>query len=75
MSDLDTAIDQLSHGQYNQFKTTVSDLLMDRLKGRIENEKYSVSQSIFNDDEAEVDIEPEQIEEPEMPEETSDEEV
>ena len=70
MSDLSTAIDQLTHGQYNQFKSTVSDLLMDRLKGRIENEKYSVAQTIFADEQPEA-----EFDQPEMPEETSDEEV
>ena len=55
---------------------------MDRLKGRIDNEKYAVGQSIFAEDEPEaelesedqVDVEPE-IDELEQPEETSDEEV
>ena len=54
---------------------------MDRLKGRIDNEKYAVGQSIFADEpeaeldsEDQVDVEPE-IHELEQPEETSDEEV
>jgi hypothetical protein len=70
MSDLKDAIDQLANKQHDQFSTTVSDLLMDRLKGRIDNERFKVGQSIFADEE------PEQVEaEFEQPEETSDEEV
>lgn len=84
MADLEDAINQLSNKQYDQFKTSVSDMLMDRLKGRIDNEKYSVGQSIFAD-ESEEDIEQPEVdmaaddqpavEEPEQQEETSDEEV
>ena len=75
MSEVKDAIDQLSAKQYDQFSSTVSDLLMDRLKGRIDNEKYAVGQSIFAEEE------PEEIDaelngdELEQPEETSDEEV
>lgn len=85
MADLEDAINQLSNKQYDQFKTSVSDMLMDRLKGRIDNEKYSVGQSIFADDSDEDIEEPEvemaadddqpAVEEPEQQEETSDEEV
>ena len=72
MSEVKDAIDQLAAKQYDQFSSTVSDLMMDRLKGRIDNEKYAVGQSIFADEpEAELDIE-DQLE---QPEETSDEEV
>ena len=88
MPEVKDAIDQLANKQYDQFRSTVSDLLMDRLKGRIDNEKYNVGQSVFADQESEsddedievdseledgVEVEPE-IEE-EQPEETSDEEV
>ena len=70
MPEVKDAIDQLAVKQYDQFSSTVSDLLMDRLKSRIDNEKYAVGQSIFADEpEAELDDELEQ------PEETSDEEV
>ena len=70
MPEVKDAIDQLAAKQYDQFSSTVSDLLMDRLKSRIDNEKYAVGQSIFADEpEAELDDELEQ------PEETSDEEV
>ena len=70
MSEVKDAIDQLAAKQYDQFSSTVSDLLMDRLKGRIDNEKYAVGQSIFADEpEAEL------ADELEQPEETSDEEV
>ena len=75
MSEVKDAIGQLADKQYDQFSSTVSDLLMDRLKGRIDNEKYAVGQSIFAEEE------PEQIDaeldsdELEQPEETSDEEV
>jgi hypothetical protein len=73
MPEVKDAIDQLAQGQYDQFGTTVSDLLMDRLKGRIDNEKYAVGQSIFADDQSEDDLDLDgQIE---QPEETSDEEV
>ena len=73
MPEVKDAIDQLAHGQYDQFGTTVSDLLMDRLKGRIDNEKYAVGQSIFADDQSEDDLDLDgHIE---QPEETSDEEV
>ena len=81
MPEVKDAIDQLANKQYDQFRSTVSDLLMDRLKGRIDNEKYAVGQSIFADEpeaeldsEDQVDVEPE-IDELEQPEETSDEEV
>lgn len=69
MSEVKDAIDQLSQGQYDQFSSSVSDLLMDRLKGRIDNEKYAVGQSIFADAQSIDDIDLEQSEE------TSDEEV
>jgi len=77
MSEVKDAIDQLAAKQYDQFSSTVSDLLMDRLKGRIDNEKYAVGQSIFAEDEpeevdAELDSEDQELE---QPEETSDEEV
>lgn len=73
MPEVKDAIDQLAHGQYDQFSSSVSDLLMDRLKGRIDNEKYAVGQSIFADDQSEDDLDLDgQIE---QPEETSDEEV
>lgn len=82
MAESKDAIDQLAAKQYDQFSSTVSDLLMGRLKGRIDNEKYSVGQSIFADEseeeelesEDQIDVEPE-IDELEQPEETSDEEV
>jgi hypothetical protein len=73
MSEVKDAIDQLAQGQYDQFSSSVSDLLMDRLKGRIDNEKYAVGQSIFADDRSQENIDLDgQIE---QPEETSDEEV
>ena len=77
MSEVKDAIDQLAAKQYDQFSSTVSDLLMDRLKGRIDNEKYAVGQSIFAEEEpeevdAELDNEDQELE---QPEETSDEEV
>jgi hypothetical protein len=77
MSEVKDAIDQLAAKQYDQFSSTVSDLLMDRLKGRIDNEKYAVGQSIFAEEEpeevdAELDSEDQELE---QPEETSDEEV
>jgi len=73
MSEVKDAIDHLAQGQYDQFSSSVSDLLMDRLKGRIDNEKYAVGQSIFADDQSQEDIDLDgQIE---QPEETSDEEV
>jgi len=77
MSEVNDAIDQLAAKQYDQFSSTVSDLLMDRLKGRIDNEKYAVGQSIFAEEEpeevdAELDSEDQELE---QPEETSDEEV
>jgi hypothetical protein len=86
MSDLKDAIDQLANKQHDQFSTTVSDLLMDRLKGRIDNERFKVGQSIFADEEpeqveAQLDTSDElgqdepQVAEFEQPEETSDEEV
>jgi hypothetical protein len=81
MSELEDSIAQLSNKQYDQFKSSVSDMLMDRLKGRIDNEKYAVSQSIFNDqDEQEAQAELDQdyqpeVEESEQQEETSHEEV
>tara|TARA_S200002703_G_scaffold120644_1_gene106463 strand:- start:224 stop:472 length:249 start_codon:yes stop_codon:yes gene_type:complete len=82
MPEVKDAVDHLAAKQYDQFSSTVSDLLMDRLKGRIDNEKYSVGQSIFADEseeeelesEDQIDVEPE-IDELEQPEETSDEEV
>ena len=77
MPEVKDAIDQLAAKQYDQFSSTVSDLLMDRLKGRIDNEKYAVGQSIFADEQpeevdAELDSEDQELE---QPEETSDEEV
>ena len=75
MSEVKDAIDQLAAKLYDQFSSTVSDLLMDRLKGRIDNEKYAVGQSIFAEEEPEeVDAELDG-DELEQPEETSDEEV
>ncbi len=82
MPEVKDAIGQLANKQYDQFRSTVSDLLMDRLKGRIDNEKYAVGQSIFAEDEPEAELESEdqvnvepEIDELEQPEETSDEEV
>jgi len=73
MSEVKDAIDQLDQGQYDQFSSSVSDLLMDRLKGRIDNEKYAVGQSIFASSQSEEDVDLDgQVE---QPEETSDEEV
>ena len=73
MSEVKDAIDQLGPGQYDQFSSSVSDLLMDRLKGRIDNEKYAVGQSIFASSQSEEDMDLDgQVE---QPEETSDEEV
>ena len=82
MPEVKDAIDQLANKQYDQFRSTVSDLLMDRLKGRIDNEKYAVGQSIFADEqpeEVDAELEDDQVEpdvdELEQPEATSDEEV
>lgn len=88
MPEVKDAIDQLANKQYDQFRSTVSDLLMDRLKGRIDNEKYAVGQSIFADEseaEEEADLEASaeledvevesEMQDEEQPEETSDEEV
>ena len=67
MTETKDAIDHLAAKQYDQFSSTVSDLLMDRLKGRIDNEKYAVGQSIFADQEpeevdAELDSEDQELE-------------
>lgn len=77
MSEVKDAIDQLAAKQYDQFSSTVSDLLMDRLKGRIDNEKYAVGQSIFAEEEPEeIDADAKlDSDELEQSEETSDEEV
>lgn len=77
MSEVKDAIDQLAAKQYDQFSSTVSDLLMDRLKGRIDNEKYAVGQSIFAEEEPEeIDADAKlNSDELEQSEETSDEEV
>ena len=77
MSEVKDAIDHLAAKQYDQFSSTVSDLLMDRLKGRIDNEKYAVGQSIFAEEEpeeiaADAELDSDELE---QPEETSDEEV
>ena len=84
MAELGDAISQLSNKQYDQFKSSISDILMDRLRGRIDNEKYGVGQSIFADSDEDMDEQSElelaqdeqpEVEEPEQAEETSDEEV
>ena len=75
MAELKDIINQLSDKQYDQFQSSISDVLMDRLKGRIENEKYAVGQSIFADQDTEIQDDQLDDEDWEQQEETSDEEV
>jgi hypothetical protein len=75
MAELKDIINQLSDKQYDQFQSSISDVLMDRLKDRIENEKYAVGQSIFADQDTEIQDDQLDDEDWEQQEETSDEEV
>ena len=75
MAELKDIINQLSDKQYDQFQSSISDVLMDRLKSRIENEKYAVGQSIFADQDTEIQDDQLDDEDWEQQEETSDEEV
>jgi|TARA_R110000803_G_scaffold206735_1_gene274182 hypothetical protein len=48
MSDVRAAVDQLVNGQHNDYKESVSNILMNKLKDRIDTERYNVGQSMFD---------------------------
>lgn len=48
MSDVRAAVDQLVSGQHNDFKQSVSNILMGKLKDRVDTERYNVGQSMFD---------------------------
>jgi len=54
MSDPATAINHLFDREYNEFKQSVNDILMDKLQDRIGNEKIVVSQKMFDTTEQEL---------------------
>lgn len=53
MSQLEQAVDQLFSGDYNDYKETVNDILMNKLKDRIDSERYAVGQAMFASQEEE----------------------
>lgn len=51
MTDATTAVDQLFNGEYNNYKETVNDILMNKLKDRLDTERFNVGQAMFAADE------------------------
>ena len=52
------AINQMFDQDYNEFRNSVNDILIDKLQGRIDNERINVGQAIFVDETEEDDIDP-----------------
>lgn len=50
MEPIKAAVDQLFNGEYNDFKDSVKDVLMNKLNDRIDTERYSVGQAMFADE-------------------------
>jgi hypothetical protein len=74
MADTNDAIDNIARGEYSAFNNAVTDMLMDRLKDRIDNEKVAVGMSMYQNNEEDYDLDDVEYEEPEF-EEGTDEEV
>lgn len=74
MADTNDAIDNIARGEYSAFNNAVTDMLMDRLRDRIDNEKVAVGMSMYQNNETEYDLDDVEYEEPEF-EEGTDEEV
>ena len=73
MTDTTDAVNNLATGQYSDFKSNIEDMLMDRLKDRIENQKVAVGMSMYQGEE-DYDLDEVEYEEPEF-EEGTDEEI
>ena len=58
MADTMDAINQMFDQDYNEFRNSVNDILIDKLQGRIDNERIAVGQAIFADETEEDDIDP-----------------
>jgi len=50
MSTSREAVDQMFDQDYSNFRDSIQDILMDKLRGRVENEKIAVGQALFSDD-------------------------
>jgi len=73
MSEPIEAINQLARDETSAFQNSIEDMLMDRLRDRIENQKVAVGMSMYQGEE-DIDVEDVEYEEPEF-EEGTDEEV
>jgi len=73
MSEPIEAINQLARDETSAFQNSIEDMLMDRLRDRIENQKVAVGMSMYQSEE-DLDVEDVEYEEPEF-EEGTDEEV
>jgi len=67
------AVNQLTRDETSAFQNSIEDMLMDRLKDRIENQKVAVGMSMYQN-EQDLEIDDVEYEEPEF-EEGTDEEV
>ena len=72
MSEPIDAINHIARDETSAFQSSIEDMLMDRLRDRIENQKVAVGMSMYQDDD--YDLDDYEYEEPEF-EEGTDEEV
>ena len=68
------AINHIARDETSAFQNSIEDMLMDRLRDRIDNQKVAVGMSMYQNSEEEYDVEDYDYEEPEF-EEGTDEEV
>jgi len=58
MADTMDAINHMFDQDYNEFRNSVNDILMDKLQGRVDNERIAVGQAMFADPAEEDDYVP-----------------
>ena len=73
MSEPIDAINHIARDETSAFQNSIEDMLMDRLKDRIENQKVAVGMSMYQGEE-DYDLDQVEYEEPEF-EEGTDEEI
>ena len=73
MSEPIDAINHIARDETSAFQSSIEDMLMDRLKDRIENQKVAVGMSMYQNED-DYDLDSIEYEEPEF-EEGTDEEV
>ena len=61
MSDAATAVDHLFNGEYNNYKQSVNDILMNKLRDRVDTERFNVGQSMFADEQPEEELSDEEV--------------